>query len=1257
MREVTKNMVRVAQINLGKRASANRELRTRLNKGEFDIVLMQEPNVSQRGITGLNSDQIHSFNGDTGGKKIRSAIWVEEKLNKLSETAIVGDFTNKDMTTIRMKLKHKQGHLINLLVCSAYLPSRTDSTSSEEGSIIKKPLNETYKEMIKYCKNNNMELIIGCDANAHNTVWGETYNDIRGESIVEFIVDNNLQLINEGSAPTWQDRDSSSIIDLTLATTNLQRNIGKWKVIDEETHSDHNMITFDIGTEKTGNIMKRNIRKSNFIKYKEEVESNLKLVRKSVNNTEDLDSAADQLCKAIMNAHRSSCVEKTIQRDTIMEWYDKGIDDRRKALRKLYDKSSNRKTQMNEDKRKKLREEYKKERDKYNKACDKTRREAWKRKMEQLEKTKDIARMQKLLENKKAPKVTTLLKENGKYTSDMTEATKLLMRGNFPECKELLNGDIIEEHVPEQITDKDNEIAETVEVIKIKWAVDTLSPYKSPGGDGIFPILIQKAEKHIIPILHTLYIASLRFNYVPKSWRETLITFIPKPGKQSYDKVKSYRPISLMSFFLKILEKLIDRRIRETNLIKNPLSKHQHAYQKGKGTESAIHYISNEIEQFSSKGNITLTTFIDIEGAFDNTGFDIIKSSLKGKGVENWIIKWIEAMLKSRVIKAANLDGNVAYNPIRGCPQGGCLSPLLWSIVIDTLIDELNPLNNSQLKGKFKVSGYADDLGILITGKKEFIKEFSTKMNEALKVTENWCIRNKLNVSAEKSNFMIFSNCNKTLEPYPIKIFNNEIKRVHSIKYLGINFDSKNNWGKHIEIIADRGKRSLFATKAMISQKWGLGPKAMLWIYNQIIIPRITYGCLIWWHSMKVKKNVTLLNAVQRMGLMMVTGAIRSTPTQALEALTNTLPIDLKIEELATKACYRLKSAKTWIAGGNQTKHKSIEKSLETITQNVFTDSIPEEWSSKKFKISINERNNWKYGLHINGNENCWYVDAARDHKSTGIGIYNSSKKVDISLSVSKTKITRTELIAVNECAKIILEANERNKNIIILTDSQTILKSLNSSIINKKSYKECIDNLNKIGLENELTIAWVPAHSDIEGNDHADISARRALIKRNTDINIEEETKTADNIIKQAYTEKAKERWETPTINQVHAKHFIKGFDKEKADEVTKLRRKDIRVVTGFLTGHGLTRSYLFNIHKTGSNKCRKCNQEKETIEHWITRCPLMIRQANRLMRKCNGDVKKIKPKDIINFATATDTYDTFFVRLHTEEDNNHVT
>ena len=86
---------------------------------------------------------------------------------------------------------------------------------------------------------------------------------------------------------------------------------------------------------------------------------------------------------------------------------------------------------------------------------------------------------------------------------------------------------------------------------KLKLAVFSFQPYKSPGIDGIMPIMLQQGFELLGGKLLMLLRASLALGYMPMSLRHTRVVFIPKPGKP-LTQAKSLQPISLMSFMLKI---------------------------------------------------------------------------------------------------------------------------------------------------------------------------------------------------------------------------------------------------------------------------------------------------------------------------------------------------------------------------------------------------------------------------------------------------------------------------------------------------------------------------------------------------------------------------------------------------------------------------------------------------------------------------------------------------------------------------------
>ena len=100
---------------------------------------------------------------------------------------------------------------------------------------------------------------------------------------------------------------------------------------------------------------------------------------------------------------------------------------------------------------------------------------------------------------------------------------------------------------------------------------------------------------------------------------------------------------------------------------------------------------------------------LDCTGAFDCVGFDAASEALIANGVPEGMTLWYTNLLRGRKV-TVNLQGvTQTITPGRGSPQGGILSPLVWNLVMDSLLKEFQ-------SGPVKVVGYADDIIIMASG-------------------------------------------------------------------------------------------------------------------------------------------------------------------------------------------------------------------------------------------------------------------------------------------------------------------------------------------------------------------------------------------------------------------------------------------------------------------------------------------------------------------------------------------------------------
>ena len=144
---------------------------------------------------------------------------------------------------------------------------------------------------------------------------------------------------------------------------------------------------------------------------------------------------------------------------------------------------------------------------------------------------------------------------------------------------------------------EDNEMITNIGLFeRMEAAINEFQPFKAPGLDGLYPMLLQKGWSQLKGYCHFIFRACLRHSFVQSAWKEGTGTFLPKPGKESYFKAKSFRMITLTSFQLKRLEILYLHYINEDNNEKAKLSTPQYGFRAGISTEHALHEFVRRVE-------------------------------------------------------------------------------------------------------------------------------------------------------------------------------------------------------------------------------------------------------------------------------------------------------------------------------------------------------------------------------------------------------------------------------------------------------------------------------------------------------------------------------------------------------------------------------------------------------------------------------------------------------------------------------------
>ena len=419
---------------------------------------------------------------------------------------------------------------------------------------------------------------------------------------------------------------------------------------------------------------------------------------------------------------------------------------------------------------------------------------------------------------------------------------------------------------------------------------------------NVNPIMLKHLGTNAKTILVTIFNSCLMTG--SWCWNKQDICFIKKPGKACYLDPAAYRPISLSSNVGKLLEKVLERRIRQHCKFYEILDSPQEGFCPNRSTTRYLFKLLSTLGEAKKKKLISMVLLIDFQKAFDSVWIPGLVVKLYNYGIKGRILQLLNSFLSNRQVQL-KINGKVGeFHKICsqiGLPQGSVLSPLLFIIYISEMLENFhNTYSNSSTSSSTltKCYKYADDGTVSVTGSD--VESCHAQLQNICNRLFEWCRKWRLvvNCDPDKTEVLIINGCkfSDVSSLTPVKIGNVSLQYVKKSKVLGITIDKDLSFGPHAKDMLKRCWYQWYKVSKGTTRQYGLSTASLTLLFKTLVLTKLMYAAPAW-----LNNQLELFNDLWSRVLLKLVGSEYHTDKALSEALLNLPPLEIQLEVLTTK--------------------------------------------------------------------------------------------------------------------------------------------------------------------------------------------------------------------------------------------------------------------------------------------------------------------------------------------------------------------
>ena len=361
--------------------------------------------------------------------------------------------------------------------------------------------------------------------------------------------------------------------------------------------------------------------------------------------------------------------------------------------------------------------------------------------------------------------------------------------------------------------------------LEFSTALESCNVRSAPGLDGIgYGVprgMSERARGFVFSLFSRMFVES-RF---PHSWRDTLVTYLPKPGSAKF------RPISLTSTLCKTFERMLQKRLEFLMERDRCIPANQFGFRRGRSSMDCVGSVVADVLQGFGRAKSTLALALDLKGAFNAVLPGVVLRQLSELDVPGRIINFVNFLTTKRMLHFSHEDTSPRLCGV-GVPQGGVLSPILFSIHLRRV--------NKILLAEVRAAMYADHL--LLYFRHSDRQQALLHLERAMGSLAPWLRSLGLSISIPKCQMCLFTRARRDFSGVVLEADGVRLHCCDTLKYLGVVRDARVTWLQHVKYVASRALRAVGLLRVLSRVSWGVTPSLLLLVYRGCVFFRVGRG-------------------------------------------------------------------------------------------------------------------------------------------------------------------------------------------------------------------------------------------------------------------------------------------------------------------------------------------------------------------------------------------------------------------------------